>query len=186
MSDNNNNASLFLPSEDTAYPKNPLLARLLDLAGYPDPALAETDVGAYCFSLASGRVVFGMRIKELPDSYLVALPAILFGEDGQIVGRSLVAEPIVRLFKSSMLYACRAPEGQRYFYYKFLLGRRDVLPEILTPERVQAMLTETASLPEASRVALEAVAVAEDHSHDDDGGEPPAWNRMPYNKKTRH
>lgn len=187
MSDKNNNTGLFLPSEEADPHAVPFVSKLLDLSGFPNPKTVDSDVNAYCFSLATGKVVFGMRIRELPDSFLVALPCVLFGEDGTITGRSLVSEPVVRIFKSSLLYACRAPEGQRYFYYKYLLGKRDVLPEVLSKERIELMTTETVTAPESSLAAIEAVSnMTRSDSDDSDDLGRPSFTLAPYNKKTKH
>lgn len=191
MTDNNNKALLFLHSEEGTIDPRHWASRMSDLRGEPliDPRAEQADFAVFCFSMNSGRVVFGIRLQELDDSYLVALPALLFADEAGIHGRSLVAETVIRLFKSSLGFVCRAPEEQGYFYSRYIYGRRDSAPEFFTKERLAALERTLANKPTGSAMASALAAhSAQAPVEDDEGDEDPAqaWKNLPYNKNTRH
>lgn len=190
MTDNNNKAPLFLHSQDGVVNANSWSILMSDLRGdrLIDPSAQREDIPVYCFSLATGRVVFGVRLEELHDSYLVGLPALLFADDNGIHGRSLVAKPVIRLFKDALGFVCRAPDEQGYFYYRYLYSRKDSAPEFFTEERIRFLERALANKPPAASVASVVASGSAEDSEEDEGDDSPAlaWKNVPYNKNTRH
>lgn len=69
------------------------------------------------------RMVFGIQIFELTDSFLVALPAVLVEEDGVVEGRPLVGSPVIRLYKSSLQLSAPAEPEYLIQYLSFLVRK---------------------------------------------------------------
>lgn len=82
---------------------------------------------AFCYALSTGRVVFGIPVQELDDSYLIALPAVLVDEEGGVKGTSMVSEPIFRLFKSNILFVLACADKHLPAYATYVVGRKRLL-----------------------------------------------------------
>lgn len=98
--------------------------------------LASDDVGDRCFSLLGGRVIFGLLVGEVHDSFLVALASTLISNDGRIEGKLLTASPVIRLFKNGVAFMSTPELEHRYLYYRHITQLTGSLPEFFNSERM--------------------------------------------------
>lgn len=101
--------------------------------------LAEDDVGDRCFSLLGGRVIFGIVLGELVDSFLVALASTLVNNGKEVEGKLITATPVIRLFKSGVAFVSTPELEHRYLYYRHISGLTERMPGFFNPERVAKM-----------------------------------------------
>lgn len=181
--DNETSTDLFLTKACKEVWSQRIAALAPELGAIPE--LSSTSV--FCYAMSSGRVVFGMPVQELADSYLVAMPAVLVDNEGVIQGTSMVSEPLVRLFKSGLLFVSACAEKHLPVYYAYIYEKRrllqGLLPEVLLKD------VEESSREHAARVAF-SKSFPEDRD-DDSGtveGESAARSTMSpyYRKLTRH
>ncbi|HET8686533.1 MAG TPA: hypothetical protein VFM18_07690 [Methanosarcina sp.] len=146
------------------------------------------------FATTGKQVVFGIPLVELSDSFMVGLPALLYGNEDGVRGKELSSAPIIRMYKSNLSYSSPAPEANAYFYYKYLEEKKYKLLSFFTKERCEFLHSVSSKKPEASERAEEAVkaessgkATAVEDDDDDEGlGIPTVWKSIPFNRKTRH
>lgn len=101
-----------------------------------DPIPAD-EIGDRCFSLLGGRVVFGILLAELPDSFLVALASSLVSDGNTVEGKLLTASPVIRLFKNGVAFMSTPEPEHRYYYYRHINQLRDKMPGFFNPTRVE-------------------------------------------------
>lgn len=94
-----------------------------------------------CFFLGTGRVVFGMVIKEDKDSFHVGVASLLVKEDekGDIHGKLITSSPIVRIFKNGLSIVSNLEPDHKYYYYKYALKMASMLPSYFTKARKEKM-----------------------------------------------
>ena len=107
------------------------LQRVSSLTNSADIPLSLRDISSRCFALSNGRVVFGLSVAEISDSYLVALPAVLVDNNGVIRGTSLVSEPLVRIFKSNLLFVSGCSAKHLPAYSLYLYEKRNIVQGLL-------------------------------------------------------
>lgn len=107
------------------------LSRLVD-----DQAIAEDDVGDRCFSLLGGKVIFGILLAELPDSFLVALASSLVSDGKEISGKLLTASPVMRLFKYGIAFMTTPELEHKFYYYRHISQLAWKMPGFFNPERM--------------------------------------------------
>jgi hypothetical protein len=159
------------------------LPEIKGLIGNQEPTVCiePDEVGDRCFSLLGGRVIFGLLIGEIEDSFLVALASSLVSTDGIIDGKLLTTSPVIRLFKNGVAFMSIPESEHRVLYYKHILRLTEYLPEFFTPERF-AKIEET--------IAIESVVenVNQPLSSPDSDKEESPTNEysLLYDKTTRH
>lgn len=151
----------------------------------------EFDASAFCYALTNGRVVFGLPLYELEDSYLIAMPAVLVNDNGVVKGTSMVSEPLIRVFKSNMLFSSACNPKHLAAYYTYLHEKRRLLQGLVSSEGL-------ACIEQAAREHLSVnafvKAISQDFSDGSEGDseyggeEGGVRSTMPlyYNPKTRH
>jgi hypothetical protein len=100
------------------------------------------EIGERCYSLVSGRAVFGIQLTETDHSYVVALPALLAGSDEDVKGVPYCKQDIVELPRTAVILKSLVDQEFRYFYYKYLLNNTDKVPGFFSPERKQKLIRE--------------------------------------------
>lgn len=156
--------------------------------GLPVP-LVVFDASAFCLALSNGRVVFGMVLHELSDSYLVAMPAILVNDDGVIRGKSMVSEPLIRIFKSNMLFYSSCSEKHLPAYHLYLYERVKLLQGLVRQEALKEIEASAKEYLIASSMAQDvATADSDDSDEEEDSQEQGLRSTigMYYNRTTRH
>lgn len=162
--------------------------RISALAGGAQLESREFDASAFCYALTNGRVVFGIPLYELEDSYLIAMPAVLVNDDGVIKGTSMVSEPLIRLFKSNLIFVSPSSEKHLPAYYAYLYEKRRLLQGLVSEESLKDL--EAAA---KEHLVASAFTIPEDESDSIDDGEEDSKDNsfgstmVPYyNRTTRH
>jgi hypothetical protein len=158
--------------------------------------MPEFEIGDRCYSLLGGRVVFGIQLGELPDSFLVALPATLHSEDGgeTINGKLLTASPVIRLMKNGVAFMTIPEIEHQYHYFKFIQPLEGLLPGYFNETRKALMkeaielYTGKADKPAASIFSKKGLKELAKHVEDgdDDIDELAVSRSVPYSRTTRH
>ena len=193
---NNNTNELFLNSNHADFLREISLDRGLDYAQKvhgnttPVPTSSPSDpdsIGERCFSLTTGRAVFGVCVAELTDSFLVAMPAILQNDGTSIVGKSLVTEPMIRIYKGNIVYSSLVQPAHRYHYYEYLEEFKDMFPGLITSEW-QKIITRVLRLGDGidlSSATGQTSSAPQDPEEDE--GEDGLFSRyQEYQPTTRH
>lgn len=144
--------------------------------------LSVDEVGDYCFFLNGGKVLFGIALDESEDSFLVALATSLSSNNGEITVKLLTNKPMIRLFKSNVVFTCVPELEHRSYYYKFLLTIKDKLPGFFTDERLLTMETTLAVASIAKKTHDSGRKSNREHSGDSLSDFP----FTSYDKLTRH
>jgi hypothetical protein len=156
--------------------------------------MPEFEVGDRCYSLLGGRVVFGLQLGELPDSFLVALPATLHSEDGgeTINGKLLTASPVIRLMKNGVAFMTIPEVEHQYHYFKFIRPLEELLPGYFNQARSTLMdkaielYTGKPASPAVSIFSKKGVKELTKSTDDDDIDELAVSRSVPYSRTTRH
>jgi hypothetical protein len=155
--------------------------------------MPEFEVGDRCYSLLGGRVVFGIQLGELLDSFLVALPTTLHSEDGGVTinGKLLTASPVIRLMKSGVAFITIPEFEHQYHFFRFIQPLEDLLPGYFNPARKTIMAkaielyTGKAASPVSSIFSKKgAKELLKDSENDID--ELAVSRGVPYSRTTRH
>lgn len=180
MQNNNNNSAPFLPYHEVeAKPSWDTLATSLQYA----PSTTD-EVVSRCFSLSSGRVIFGMLLRELEDSYIVGMPTVLVGDKDGVRGKSVVSEPTIRLFKSTLAFTCTVSDEYKSVYYKHVLDTYGAKGGALTDTQAAEMQGVLNKQTVKGKALVELLTSQE--GDDDSAHYDCAKDYAPYNKKTRH
>lgn len=180
MQQNNNNSASFLPYyEVETVPSWVTLANSLQYV----PSTTD-EIVSRCFSLSSGRVIFGMLLRELDDSYIVGMPTVLVGDKDGVRGKSLVSEPTIRLFKSTLAFTCTVSTEYKSVYYRHVLDVYQAKGGALTDAQVAEMRAVLHAQPIKGKALVELLTSQD--GDDDLAHYSGPRDFAPYNKKTRH
>ena len=158
---------------------------LVNLDGIPD-----TEVGERCYSLLGGRVIFGIQLAEMIDSFLVALPSTLHSEDGgtTIDGKLLTASPVIRLMKNGVAFVTIPELEHQYHYFKFIKSLMGLLPGYFNETRTsninESIETWEGKSPSRKRGSKELKAGPD--PTEDEVDDPLVSMKVPYSRTTRH
>ena len=146
---------------------------------------------AFCYALSNGRVVFAIPVKELPDSYLLALPAILVKGDSGVNGQPLVSEPAIRIFKSSILFVSHCADKHIAVYYSYIFEKKHLLQGLLTDRAIAEVGESARDFSLASAFSVSSQGEGSDEDEDDDNtssSTSSVSSTIPtyYNKRTKH
>lgn len=100
------------------------------------------EVGERCYSLQSGRAIFGIQLTETDFSYVVALPAFLAGNEEDVKGVPYCRQSIVELPRSAVILKSLVDQEFKYFYYKYVQDNMEKVPGFFSPERKQKISRE--------------------------------------------
>lgn len=179
MQKNNNNSASFLPYHEVE--TKPSWVTLANSLQYVPSSTDE--VVSRCFSLSSGRVIFGMLLRELEDSYIVGMPTVLVGDKDGVRGKSVVTEPTIRLFKSTIAFTCTVSDEYKSIYYRHILDKHEAKGGALTDAQA-AEMQEVLDLHPVKGKALAELLTSQ--SDGDTAHYDCSRDFAPYNKKTRH
>lgn len=185
--DNNNNDSSVIVEEKIDMP---LFIRDLKSLTVTEVA-SEFEIGERCYSLLGGRVVFGIQLGELTDSFLVALPSTLHSEDGgeTINGKLLTASPVIRLMKNGVAFVTMPEVEHQYHYFKFIQPLQDILPGYFNEAR-QTLIKEAIELYNGKAGTSSSLALKKgkepSKSTEDDSDDLLVSRSVSYSRTTRH
>lgn len=184
---NKNKDDLFLRSDELPQKKlGPMGLAMASLMSGDD----TTPIPVMTFSMPDKTVVFGIRLAEATDSFLVALPAKLYADNNTVIGKELTTAPVIRLMKSSTMFLACGSEENNFFYLRYLNSRAKSFPEYFTEERLEYLKYVTENMPDSAKLALHHIFHGKESTDDGastEGYDPhEAWKHMPYNKKTIH
>lgn len=97
--------------------------------------LAKDEIRARCFHLIGGSVIFGMCVAELPDSYLIAIPAVLTSNNGEVDGKSVGASNIIKLMKAGTSFMSLPTDEYKFYYFRWIERTHKFECDIFTQER---------------------------------------------------
>lgn len=180
MQKNNNNSASFLPYHEVEAKSS--WATLANSLQYVPSTTDE--VVSRCFSLSSGRVIFGMLLRELEDSYIVGMPTVLVGDKDGVRGKSVVSEPTIRLFKSTLAFLCTVSDEYKSVYYRHVLDKHEAKGGALTDAQAAEMQAVLDRQPAKGKALVELLTSQD--GDDDTAHYDCAKDYAPYNKKTRH
>lgn len=182
MQKNNNNSAPFLPYHEVE--TKPSWAALANSLQYAPPTTDE--VVSRCFSLSSGRVIFGMLLRELEDSYIVGMPTVLVGDKDGVRGKSVVSEPTIRLFKSTLAFTCTVSDEYKSVYYRHVLDKHEAKGGALTDAQAAEMQVVLDKQTVKGKALVELLTSQEGDDDNDTRHYDCNKDYAPYNKKTRH
>lgn len=98
-------------------------------------------VNERCFSMDSGKIIFAILLAELPDSFLVGLASSLGVVNGEVEGRLISNNPVMRLMKSSIGFVVKLEPDHKFHYYKHISTHAEKMPEFFSRSRVEVIKT---------------------------------------------